>query len=103
MKIRNLIFVLFVSLAMLGSCKKDTVYTPDCTGGTKSFATDVLPLIQNNCESCHASYSNYSQISGSKSSIRSKIVDGSMPPGASLSTDQKNIIVCWIDNGALNN
>ena len=91
-----------ICLLIIIECKKDTSYTPSCTGATKSFKTDVQPIFQSYCTQCH-NFSRYSQISGSSSAIRSKIVDGSMPQNATLSTDQKNNIVCWIDNGAKNN
>lgn len=98
----------FVSLVIVfNSCKKKettpTAYTPSCTAGTPSFSTTVKPLFQSYCVSCHSNYSTYSQISGSASSIRSTIVNGSMPKGTTLSEAQKNSIVCWIDAGKPNN
>ena len=86
----------------------------DCSGGTKSFVTDVDPIIQANCaisSGCHASGSNngpgplttYQQVFSAKASIRSVVLNGTMPKGGRLSTAQINAIVCWIDNGATNN
>jgi len=90
--------------ALLGACKKSTVtFFPSCSSTVKSFNNDVLPIISSRCKGCHSQYSGYSQIAGDKSSIRSTIVDGSMPKESSLSTSEKNDVVCWIDNGALNN
>jgi len=89
----------------LSSCEKastSTSYTPSCSG-TKSFTTDVKPLFQSYCVSCHSEYSTYSQISSSASSIRSSIVGCSMPKGTTLTDAQKNNIVCWIDAGKPNN
>ncbi|MEI8136372.1 MAG: hypothetical protein WCH21_03495 [Bacteroidota bacterium] len=89
------------------NCKKNTTTTPNVyassCSGTKSFLTNVSPLIQSNCVSCHSSYSTYAGVKSASSSIRSSIVNGSMPKGGSLTDDQKNNIVCWIDAGALNN
>ncbi|MCK9422378.1 MAG: hypothetical protein M0Q38_07255 [Bacteroidales bacterium] len=97
-------FGLMVCATLMGACSKSSnSFVPDCSGSTKSFSNDVLPVFQSACVSCHSQYSGYSQISAAKTTIRSKIVDGSMPPGNSLSTAQKNNIVCWIDNGAPNN
>jgi hypothetical protein len=100
--------ILFCSAAILlialTSCKKATKdFVPDCSGAAKLFSADVLPVIQSSCVSCHSGYSNYSGICSSKSSIRSKVVDGSMPQKSSLSDAQKNAIICWIDNGTPNN
>ena len=86
------------------SCKKAAKdFTPDCSGTAKSFTTDVLPVFQSSCVSCHGSYSNYTNICASKTSIRSTIVDGSMPTKKSLTEAQKNAVICWIDNGTPNN
>lgn len=109
---KKIAFVLILSLAsvviMLNSCKKKestsaSSYTPSCNGATPSFSATVKPLFQSSCVSCHSNYSTYSQISGSASSIRTTIVNGSMPKGSSLSESQKNSIVCWIDAGKPNN
>ena len=100
------VFGLIICIVMLGACSKSNTnpgYTPDCTGATKSYSTDVLPVFQTSCNGCHSNFSSYAQISADKAYIRSKIVDGSMPKSGSLSTTQKNNVVCWIDNGAPNN
>ncbi len=88
--------------------------TVNCsTVSNKSFAADVNPIIQSACNvvSCHAAgsingpgpLSNYTQVSGAKAAIRQAVSTGSMPQGGTLTTAQKNSIICWIDNGALNN
>ncbi|MEI7492409.1 MAG: hypothetical protein WCK92_13495 [Bacteroidota bacterium] len=103
---KNAVFGLLVFSLLMVSCKKSSTspaYTPDCSGAAKSFSSNVLPVIQSSCVGCHSKYSNYSGITADKAAIKSTIVDGSMPQGSSLSTAQKNSVVCWIDNGALNN
>ncbi len=100
---KKLIFV-FLCVVLLSSCKKNSSsYTPDCSGATKSYATDVFPVINGNCAGCHSKYSGYSGIFADISSIRSTIVSGSMPKNGSLTDNQKNSIICWIDNGAPQN
>jgi len=102
--------------AVLYACSKstDTAATVDCSGTAKSFSTDVNPIIQATCTTnsgCHGSGSNngpgelltYSEIFSSRSSIRSAVASGSMPKTGSLTTAQKNAIICCIDNGAPNN
>jgi hypothetical protein len=84
----------------------------NCTG-TKSFASDVNPIIQSVCATsgCHNASStngvgpltNYQQVFNAKTNIRSAIVSGLMPKNGTLSADQKSAIICWIDNGASNN
>ena len=95
----------FVCSFVIISCNKTSTsatYTPTCNG-IKSYTSDVRPLIQGNCSSCHSNYSTYSQMSASASSIRSSIISGSMPKGTTLTSAQKDNIVCWIDAGTPNN
>ncbi|MEI8204466.1 MAG: hypothetical protein WCH34_15700 [Bacteroidota bacterium] len=101
---KKLIVLAAIYLALFVGCKKaSTAFTPSCSGTAKSFATDVKPIFQSSCVQCHGNFSTYAQISSDKANIRSKIIDGSMPQSSSLSTDQKNKIICWIDAGAPNN
>ena len=88
--------------------------TLDCsTNTTKAFAADVSPIIQTKCATdgaCHGSGStngpgpllNYTAISNAAAQIRSAVASGAMPKTGSLTTAQKNSILCWVDNGAKN-
>ena len=86
----------------------------DCSGSAKSFVIDVVPVFQSSCadgSGCHGSGSNngpgslltYAQIFNDREEIRSVVASGHMPLNGSLTALQKNAILCWIDNGALNN
>jgi hypothetical protein len=112
---KKIILVLLTAMLVAGiSCKKSHSgsYTPSCTGTTPKFSTDAGPLIASSCATsgCHASGSsngpgaltNYTQIKSASAAIRSAVVDGSMPENSTLSTAQRNSIVCWIDGGAAN-
>ncbi len=110
---KQTVLLLAACALLISSCKKET-FTTDCSGAAKSFAADVSPIVQSTCATssgCHASGSSegpgalitYAQISGSKSSIKSQVASGAMPQGSSLTSAQKNAIICWIDAGALNN
>lgn len=86
-------------------CSKKTptpAFSPTCNS-EHFFNKEVLPLIKSYCVSCHSNYNSYSQVNSSASSIRSSIMNGSMPRGGTLTDDQKNAIICWIDAGAKNN
>ncbi len=85
----------------------------DCSV-SRSYVTDVSPIIQSSCATssgCHASGSTngpgalttYQQVFNARNAIRTAVSNGTMPQGSSLSTVQKNNIICWIDNGASNN
>jgi uncharacterized membrane protein len=100
------IITLLVVTSIIAGCQKDSTtspYTPTCDGTAKSYSADVAPLISNYCSGCHSQYSTYAKLSASASQVRSVIVSGSMPKGTTLSSTQKDAIVCWIDNGTLNN
>lgn len=114
----------FISL-LIGSvltciaCSKDSSGggTPpplDCNTVTnKSFAANVNPIIQITCNQagCHASGStngpgaltNHAQLAAAAGAVRSAISSGRMPQNTTLTTAQKNSIICWIDSGAPNN
>ena len=99
------------------ACSKGTdniSTTVDCSDVSVSFVTQVSPLVQSTCAtstSCHATGSSngpgallsYQQIYNARTAIRIAVGNGIMPQNSSLSNTQKNIILCWIDNGATNN
>jgi hypothetical protein len=110
----TLVFAFTVFLSI--SCSKDggSGNSVDCsTVSNKAFAADVSPIVQGRCNivSCHAAGStngpgaltNYSEVFNARSAIRSAVSTGTMPQGSTLSTAQKNSIICWIDSGAPNN
>ena|SRR5687767_1430457 len=86
----------------------------DCNTITnKAFTADVNPIIQATCNTagCHATGStngpgpltNHAQVFAARSQVRAAILSGAMPQGTTLTTAQKNSIICWIDSGAPNN
>jgi hypothetical protein len=88
--------------------------TVDCTGPAKLFSNDVSPIIQRTCNDdsgCHGQGSTngpgplltYPQVFNGRLAIRAAVASGRMPLNGNLSSADKNAILCWIDNGALNN
>jgi hypothetical protein len=86
----------------------------NCTGVASSFSANVNPIIQSTCAtdaSCHGSGSfngpgpllTYSQIFAARTTIRAAVASGTMPKTGSLTTAQKNSILCWVDGGGQNN
>jgi len=121
---KKMFVVLIVAIALFACSKSaDTTLknnntnnggSVDCTGAAKLFSTDVNPIIQSTCatgSSCHGTGSingpgelrTYSEIANAHTAIRAAILSGLMPKTGSLTNAQKNTIICWIDNGALNN
>ena len=88
--------------------------TVNCTGVASAFAANVNPIIQSTCATdatCHGTGSingpgpllTYAQISGAASLIKPAIANGTMPKTGTLTTAQKNSIICWINSGSPNN
>ena len=84
-----------------------------CDNAPKAFEANVNPIIQTFCNqaSCHNTGStngpgpltNYTEVFAAHSLIRPAVISGTMPQNTTLTTAQKNTIVCWLDNGAPNN
>lgn len=112
------VMLLLCVVVALYACSKSNagtggaVFTPTCTG-TESFSANVSSIIQSSCaiSGCHAAGSSngpgalttYQQIFNNRAAIRTAVANGTMPKSGSLSTTQKNLILCWIDNGAASN
>ena len=88
--------------------------TVNCTGVASAFAANVNPIIQSTCATdatCHGAGSangpgpllTYTQISSAAAMIKPAVANGTMPKTGTLTTAQKNSIICWINNGAPNN
>ena len=107
------------------SCSKDNGGSGGSGGGggstvncatvtNQAFNADVAPIIASSCAintTCHAAGStngpgaltSYTQISGNAPAIKTAVQSGRMPQTGSLTTGQKNSIICWVDSGAPNN
>ena len=86
----------------------------NCTGVAAAFAANVNPIIQSSCATdatCHGAGSangpgpllTYNQIFAARINIKTAVGNGTMPKTGSLTTAQKNSIICWVDAGAPNN
>lgn len=116
MKTKNILIVMLPFMFFIISCthKKDITETKDVC-----FDTEILPIFQNNCATCHGNeraekdikYIDYSSIMetinagnpyGSKAykAIISVVGENVMPPDAPLSIDQRSLIRLWIEQGA---
>ena len=107
--------VAFICIAVSGSsCGDDDEATAvDCDGTVVTF-TEVNSIIQSSCaknSTCHGTGSThgpgslltYAQIYNARNEISRAVANGSMPQDRTLSSNQKNAILCWIENGASNN
>ena len=107
------IFSLFI-ITLVVSCGKDPVEPNNNCATPKSYSADVSPIIQSSCAinaGCHANGSTngpgalvlYADVYTARTQIRTAVANGTMPKNSSLTNEQKNAIICWIDNGAPNN
>ena len=117
-KVFVFILIIISSVFISASCSKSGSggggTSLDCNTVTnKAFAADVKPIIQSSCAigGCHDAVStngpgpltNYSQVFNARTAIRTAVSAGTMPKTGSLTSSQKNSILCWIDSGAPNN
>ncbi|WP_281989471.1 c-type cytochrome [Aquimarina aggregata] len=73
-----------------------------------SFATQVKPIIDNNCITCHGGNQapdlrTFAGISANAERVKDQVTTRRMPLGGSLSNEQIETIRCWVENGGLNN
>lgn len=118
MKRANLIILLISIIFFVARCGKSSTggstVTDPCLGLSFKFAADVQPIFNSTCSNssfCHGTNStnsggpltDYNKIFLKRSDIKGQINAGLMPRNGSLTADQKNKIICWIDSGAPNN
>lgn len=76
-----------------------------------SYETQIKPILQTNCikSGCHdgggslPNWSNLATVQSNASNIKTKVLNGSMPKDGTLTQQQKDLIACWVDDGALDN
>jgi hypothetical protein len=117
-KVFVFILIIISSVFIIASCSKSGSggggTSLDCNTVTnKAFAANVNPIIQGSCaiSGCHEAGSvngvgqltTYNDIFNHRNEIQSAISAGRMPKTGSISTSQKNSILCWIESGAPNN
>lgn len=107
------LIIIFFACVFVSCSKKEQATSSTCDNTPKNFTTDVNPLIQTYCNqaACHDNNSingpgpltDYTQVFNARSDIRGQIEAGLMPQNTTLTTAQRNKIICWIDSGAPNN
>lgn len=107
MKIRKsaVLILVVTTFVIFYSCKKTSTFDNSvCNSATVSYSTEVAPIINTYCNTggCH-SYSTYTQVKSASAAIYSEVSSGSMPRGKSITAAEKQKLLCWINNGALNN
>lgn len=114
---KKLLRLLPIVLA-LSACADPTVTSAPLPTRTISFASDVAPVLQTSCASCHHDGASsggfsladtsgkpaYSYVRTGANSIIASIQSGSMPRGGgSVSSTDLALIKAWVNQGSLNN
>ncbi|WP_192347643.1 2-polyprenyl-6-methoxyphenol hydroxylase [Algoriphagus sp. Y33] len=88
--------------------------TDRCEDSSASLSADIIPILQQSCavSGCHVAgtgrvdFTVDDNIIQFASLISSNTQSGTMPPsssGRSLSSEQKELIFCWVSGGAKDN
>lgn len=119
MKIRLLACTICFSAILFQSCADHDLPEPeiDACSVTVSFETDVKPIINSSCAipGCHngdngadKNWTVFSNFQSKRANVKDRITrppgtPGHMPAVGSITQDQIQSIVCWVDQGGLNN
>jgi cytochrome c5 len=112
-----LLMLTVTSLLGLSACYYDNeeeLYGADCDTTAVSFADDIWPIINGNCQTgCHGPGGGGNGIFTDHASVAAKVTNGTMllrvveqqnmPPNGELTTCQVELFRAWILNGAPNN
>lgn len=107
---KTVLFIALFAIVAVG-CTKEESTEITCGATTPSFSSEVNPVLQQKCISCHGdvmprgnvSLSNYSKVAANKSAVRKIFVSTTAHEGVSVTTAQRNTVCCWIDSDAPNN
>lgn len=103
---------IFLLLILCYSCEKhveeDADLAVDTCDTTISYMTNIRPIIDANCISCHSgsqppNLTTFDGLNANADRVRTQVVTRQMPQDGSLTEDEITFISCWVDNGALNN
>jgi len=108
---KNLSFLL---LFLLSSCTYNELPISEitiCETNSSSFSDCVLPIVEDNCVSCHSENGGQSPFLTSFPEIKLAVdnddllarINDNMPPGNLMNSSDIFIIENWIDEGTQNN
>ena len=90
---------------------RDTSTAQSDVAASVSFKTQILPMLQANCVSCHGPtkqnsgvrVDTYANVSANLAAVTDVLVNGGMPPTGPLPDADRQLFQTWVDQGALNN
>lgn len=108
------LIILILFAVLFGSCQSDAFedriegVDPDCD--EVSFSANVKPILDLNCtiSGCHngdqfPDLTEFQNVQTHSAEIRQRVLTRNMPIGRTLTSNQVNTIICWIDNGVQDN
>lgn len=106
----GLLMLVFIPIACEHESTEDD---DDCENVTVTYYDDIVPILESKCNNagCHNYESTYGdfttyqgiQVVAANETLEEQIESGAMPVGGTLTEDQKQHILCWIENGYLMN
>ena len=116
LKCRSLIFLL-IAIFSAACADHDIPLTFDCSSEDISYLDDVRPIVTANCaiSGCHngdlgsdKDWRELENLQSRASEVKRRITlpagaAGHMPAKGSLTYDEIQTLVCWVDQGALDN
>lgn len=108
---RIVLSIALLSIIATSCTSTDETIEITCGATTPSYSTDVSPVLQQKCISCHSdampkgnvSLSSYTKVYANKSATRNIFASSIAHEGVSLTTAQRNTVCCWIDSNAPDN
>lgn len=102
---------IFVSVSLVilffACSKKSTLIDLSTCDPDVSYNGQVKSIIANSCakSGCHNGSADptlldYASVFANAARIKSSVMNGSMPKNSSLSSTDKQALLCWIQNGA---
>lgn len=109
--ILSVVMLTFATNACVYHNEEEIQPQDDCSN-VLTYKDDIVAIISSNCavSGCHVSggqnpdLSTYDKISSNLVKVRLRIKNGTMPKvgsGYSLTQQERNEIICWIDQGGI--
>ena len=113
----GIVIFLLIALISAACAEHDIPKAFDCSAEEISYINHVKPIVTQNCaiSGCHngdlgseRDWSNLGNLQAKSSEVKRRITlpagaAGHMPAKGSLTYDEIQTLVCWVDQGALDN
>lgn len=109
LKLRSEFLLLLIISFFFTSCLtnvEETEVLDECQ--TTSYANTIKPILDTSCIECHngsqfPDLTDYNKVSANAAIVKAEVESRRMPQGNTLTAEEITAIVCWVENGALDN